>query len=158
MPGLKDFVDQAAGVITVPAPAPRPTEPPRSHETDRAPLYGIGPGRREPTISQLQAHRDRLLRERQAQNPYYVEGEIRPDRAHAIPAGSPEAFKNATGAREAQLLWKDNRVLREYERYLTERGVTGDELDDIMRDVMMQQKKAREAEYAKPVTLEFKDE
>jgi hypothetical protein len=93
-------------------------------------------------------------------NPYaefYVPGEIRPDREHAVPGGSPEAFKNASGVREAQMLWKDNRVVREYENYLLDNGVSPEEMDEIMRDILLQQKKAREEEYAKPVELKLED-
>lgn len=93
-------------------------------------------------------------------NPYaefYVPGEIRPDRAHAVPGGSPEAFKNASGVREAQMLWRDRQVVRQYENYLLDNGVSPEEMDEIMRDILLQQKKAREAEYARPVELKLVD-
>jgi hypothetical protein len=130
-------------------PSIRKFEPPQSTSSDTGPSgYGIG-APRDPEQAMIR-HRDRLLRERPAPQDYFLPDEIDPNEAKKL--GAPNLmYRAATTERTAQALWRDNQVRNEYADYLSRNGASPEEIDEIIKDIYMQQKEARKAMYETPV-------
>jgi hypothetical protein len=120
-----------------------PFSPPGPNEPEREavkvvtpPLYGAGPGK-------------------PVGNSYYVPGELKPGTL-----GTP-AFNNssefAAGPREASMLARDSRVVDQYAKYLKANGVSDEEMGEIIKDIVLNQKTNRAAEYERPVEMKLED-
>lgn len=145
MPGINEIINAVRGNEYSPrmklnslvnqwaTPDPN-TEPPRTLQVRTPPLYGSGPG-----VPPADTH--------------FVPGEIQ--RGH-FPAFNT-SYRSAVGPREAKLLARDSAVVDSYAKYLKENGVSDEEMEEIIKDIVLNQKTNRAAEYEQPVELKLED-
>lgn len=88
---------------------------------------------------------DKLPKE---ENPYYNPNELNTGNPGLLSLGGnkpPLDYKNARDVDTAQALWQDSSVLKQYANDLYKKGLSDDDISEILMDLAKQQKAARAA-------------
>lgn len=161
MPNIRDLIE-AIGPVKPPRKPPRDLVPegvPVKVQTP--PLYGTQPSPPANDIERMIRHRDRLIAERKPpENPFYVKDELLPGRPGNLKVGGgidSLEYKGAADDRSAQALWQDSGVLSSYYNNLSKKGMSEDEIAEVIKSLAEDQKKARAQLYARPVEIKVED-
>lgn len=141
MPGLKDLVESQL-------PKRKPTEPSGVKiKVATPPLYGFGPTQGRLPVTKVE-------------NPFYVPGELLPGKPDILRPGmgvDTLNYKSAADERSAQALHRDAGILDSYYQNLSKKGMSEDEIIEVLKSLAEDQKKARMQFYAKPVEMKIEE-
>lgn len=163
MPSIQDIMDFTYPRKPPPSrPVPRDLVPEgMSVKVQSPPLYGTQPPPPANDLERMIRHRDRLITERKPpENPFYVKDELLPGRPGNLKVGGgidSLDYKGAADDRSADALWKDSGVLNSYYNNLSKKGMSEDEIAEVLKSLAEDQKKARAQLYAKPVEITVED-